>query len=92
MRSRELRIFEAFCEALMPAGAGLPSAGEVGVARPVAGFLRRGPRQVRLLTGAGLALLELSSFPRRFSRMDVEARARHLERLEGSPVSALRDL
>ena len=62
------------------------------MARPVAGFLRRGPRQVRLLTGAGLALLELSSFPRRFSRMDVEARARHLERLEGSPVSALRDL
>ena len=92
MRSRELRIFEAFCEALMPAHAGLPSASEVGVARPVGGFLARSPGQVRVLMRAALVALELSAFPRRFSRLDPEARARHLERLEGSPVSVLRDL
>jgi choline dehydrogenase-like flavoprotein len=33
---------------------------------------------------AALAVLELSAFPRRFSRLPVEARTRHIERMESS--------
>ena len=39
---------------------------------------------MRLVARAALAALELSPFPRRFSRLSLEARARHIERLESS--------
>ena len=47
---------------------------------------------MRTVVGMGLRALELSAFPRRFSRMSEERRAAHLERLEGSRIGAFRDL
>lgn len=62
------------------------------MAGPVSDFVGGAPSRVRTVVGMGLRVLELSSFPRRFSRMSVERRAAHLERLEGSRIGAFRDL
>jgi choline dehydrogenase-like flavoprotein len=70
----------------------LPSASEVGVAEPVSGYLAGAPARVRLVVRLGLRALELTAFPRRFSRMPLERRSTHLEKLEGSRLSFLRDL
>jgi choline dehydrogenase-like flavoprotein len=64
----------------------------VGVAQPVSGYLAGAPARVRLVVRAGLRVLQLSSFPRRFSRMSLERRSAHLEKLEGSRHTFLRDL
>lgn len=85
----------AFAEALIPRGGRLPSARPaegVAVAEPVSRMVARVPRRTRQILGAALRLFELSSFPRRFSRLDTERRAAHIERLERSRVSPLRDL
>jgi choline dehydrogenase-like flavoprotein len=77
---------------VLPPGGALPSASEVGVAEPVSGYLAGGPPRVRLVVRLGLRALELTSFPRRFSRMPLERRSAHLEKLESSRLSFLRDL
>jgi choline dehydrogenase-like flavoprotein len=85
-------VFAAFCEALIPPGGPLPSAVETGSAAPVSDYLLHASARLRFVVRLGLRVLALSAFPRRFSRMPVERRSAHLERLEGSRVSALRDL
>jgi len=64
----------------------------VGVAEPVSGYLAGAPSRVRLVVRVGLRALELTAFPRRFSRMPLERRSAHLEKLEGSRLTFLRDL
>ena len=62
------------------------------MAGPVSEFVGGAPSRVRTVVGMALRMLELSAFPRRFSRMSEERRAAHLERLEGSRIGAFRDL
>jgi choline dehydrogenase-like flavoprotein len=62
------------------------------VAVPVSDFLAQAPSQARMLVRVGLRVLEWTSFPRRFSRMSPERRAKHLQRLEGNRVGLMRDL
>lgn len=84
----------AFAEALIP-GAGLPPARSgdgVEVVEPVARMLAAVPPRTRRIVGLALRAVDLTSFPRRFSRLPAERRAAHIERLEESRVSALRDL
>jgi choline dehydrogenase-like flavoprotein len=64
----------------------------VNVAEPVSGYLAGAPSRVRLVVRVGLRALELTAFPRRFSRLRLERRSAHLERLEGSRLTFLRDL
>jgi hypothetical protein len=64
----------------------------VGVAEPVSAYLAGAPSRVRLVVRVGLRALELTAFPRRFSRMPLERRSAHLEKLEGSRLTFLRDL
>ncbi|HEY1594532.1 MAG TPA: GMC family oxidoreductase [Thermoleophilaceae bacterium] len=77
---------------MLPPGGALPSASEVGVAEPVSGYLAGAPARVRLVVRLGLRALQLTSFPRRFSHLPLDKRSRHLEKLEGSRHSFLRDL
>jgi choline dehydrogenase-like flavoprotein len=92
LRARELRTFRAFCDALIPRGGSLPGAEDVGVAAPISDFLGRAPRSVGTLVRVGLYALELSAFPRLFSRLSPEGRVRHLQRLETSRFGPFRDL
>ena len=62
------------------------------MAEPVSSYLAGAPPRVRLVVRVGLRTLELTAFPRRFSRMPLERRSAHLERLEGSRLTFLRDL
>ncbi|HEX6457653.1 MAG TPA: GMC family oxidoreductase [Thermoleophilaceae bacterium] len=62
------------------------------MAEPVSGFVAGAPGRVRLVVRLGLRALELTAFPRRFSHMPLERRSAHLEKLEGSRLSFLRDL
>ncbi|HEX8855251.1 MAG TPA: FAD-dependent oxidoreductase [Thermoleophilaceae bacterium] len=95
LSAREARIFRAFCEALIPDGGHLPQAegGDgVPVVEPVGEYLAHVPALMRALFKASLRALELSPFPRRFSRLPLERRAEHLESLESSRLSPFRDL
>src|SRR5690349_4777257 len=92
LRARELRTFRAFCDALIPRGGSLPGAEDVGVAVPISDFLARAPRSVGTLVRVGLYALELSAFPRLFSRLSPEGRVKHLQRLETSRFGPFRDL
>jgi choline dehydrogenase-like flavoprotein len=56
----------------------------VPVVEPAFGLLAHAPPRMRLVARLALATLELSPFPRRFSRLSLEARVRHIERLEAS--------
>lgn len=47
-------------------------------------LVKRGPARMRTIARLGLIALELSPFPRRFSRLPLDARTRHIERLESS--------
>lgn len=85
----------AFAEALIPAGGQLPAGrpGDgVAVAEPVARMLARVPRRTRQIVAAALRVFELTPLPRRFSRLPADRRAAHIERLERSRFSPLRDL
>ena len=62
------------------------------MAEPVSGYLAGAPSRVRLVVRVGLRALELTALPRRFSRMPLERRSAHLEKLEGSRLTFLRDL
>jgi hypothetical protein len=64
----------------------------VGVAEPVSGYIGGAPARVQLVVRLGLRALQLTAFPRRFSHMSLERRSRHLEKLESSRFSFLRDL
>jgi choline dehydrogenase-like flavoprotein len=77
---------------VLPPGGALPSASEVGVAEPVSRYLADAPARVQMVVRAGLRALQLTALPRRFSHMSVERRWRHLEKLESSRLSFLRDL
>src|SRR5690242_3523769 len=92
LRAREMRTFRAFCDALIPRGGSLPGAEDVGVAVPISDFLARAPRSVGTLVRVGVYALELSAFPRLFSRLPPERRVRHLQRLETSRFGPFRDL
>ncbi|HEU4706346.1 MAG TPA: GMC family oxidoreductase [Solirubrobacterales bacterium] len=72
---------------------GLPAAErEVDVAGPVAGFLRSVPPPVLLRLRLGLRAFEWLPFPWRFSRLDPEAAADFLRRLERSRLPLHHDL
>jgi choline dehydrogenase-like flavoprotein len=84
-----------FSETLLPAGGGLPGAegaGGVAIGAPVSELLAGAPPRVRLAARLALLLLELSSFPRRFSKLPVARRAAHLERLASRPTGVRHEL
>ncbi len=74
-----------FAEALLPAGHGLPGAapGGVEVVEPLSSYMANVPPRLRLGVRLALVAFDVSTFPRRFSRMSLERRKRHLERIEG---------
>ena len=90
------RTLAAFAEALIPPGGRLPAAGEarggVPVVDPVAGMLAGVPRRTRQVVAVALRAFEHTTFPRRFSRLPEDRRARHIDRLERSRFSPVRDL
>lgn len=89
------RTLAAFAEALIPGTARLPPArghDGVEVVTPVARLLASMPPRTRQVVALALRLFELTSVPRRFSRLAPDRRARHIARLEESRLSPLRDL
>ncbi len=85
----------SFAETLIPAGGKLPPArgpDGVGVDEPIARMLARVPRRTRQIVEVAFRTFELTPFPRRFSRLPPDRRARHIERMERSRLSPLRDL
>lgn len=58
----------------------------------MSGYIAGAPDRVRLVVRVGLRALQLTAFPRRFSKMSPERRSAHLEKLEGSRLSFVRDL
>src|SRR4051794_1307317 len=70
----------------------LPGAGpdDVDAAAAVSRFLAAVPTRQRLVVVAALRTIEWLSFPRPFSRLDLDARVRRLERLSANPLG--RDL
>jgi choline dehydrogenase-like flavoprotein len=66
--------------------------GGVPVVDSVAAMLARAPARVRLGARLALVLFELSSFPRRFSRLEVMRRAAYLERIDAGPSGLRREL
>jgi choline dehydrogenase-like flavoprotein len=80
---RERDVLRAFAQALLPADDRLPGvdgAGGVDVVEPVSALLASVPARIRLAARLALAALELSPFPRRFSRLPLERRQARLER------------
>lgn len=95
LRRRERATLAAFADALIPAPAddeSLPGAGPEGAdaAAAVSRFLSGIPRRQKAVVRLALHALEWASGPRPFSGLDVAARTRRLERLNGNPV--MRDL
>lgn len=85
----------AFAEALLPPGGALPAAetdGGVPVVDPVSRLLAAVPPRTQRLVRAALRIFERSTFPRRFSRLPLDDRIAHMERMERSSVSLRRDL
>jgi choline dehydrogenase-like flavoprotein len=64
----------------------------VAVGEPVSGLLAGAPPRVRLAVRLALLLLELSSFPRRFSKLSPERRAVRVERLASRPAGLRHEL
>jgi choline dehydrogenase-like flavoprotein len=64
----------------------------VPVVEPIDAMLAGVPRRTRQVVGVALRIFEHTTFPRRFSRLDEGRRARHIDRLERSRLSLLRDL
>jgi choline dehydrogenase-like flavoprotein len=75
----ERAILRSFAEALIPPRGRLPGADGDGVVTPVSQWLGRVPRRVRLTVRLAIRLFQLTSFPRRFSRLAPARRAAHLE-------------
>jgi choline dehydrogenase-like flavoprotein len=88
-------LLRAFAEALLPAAGELPGAEQetgVAVVDPVCTLLVAAPGRVRLGVRAALYAFELTTFPRRFSRLSLERRAAHLERVERGRAGIRREL
>jgi choline dehydrogenase-like flavoprotein len=88
-------VLRAFAEALVPPAGGLPGAeGTDGIAvtDPVAALLASAPARVRLAARLAFALFDLSTFPRRFSRLSVQRRAEHLARIDAGRGGLRREL
>jgi choline dehydrogenase-like flavoprotein len=88
-------VLRAFAEALVPPGGSVPRAeGRDGIAvvGTVAALLGRAPARVRLATRLAFVLFELSTFPRRFSRLDTRRRATHLAGIDAGPNGLRREL
>jgi long-chain-alcohol oxidase len=81
LRSPERAVLGAFTEALLPGGNGLPRGTDIDPVGPVSRLLLEVPQRVRLAIRLALVLFELSTFPRRFSKLALERRASHLERV-----------
>lgn len=88
-------MLRAFAQALVPPTGKVPGAegsGGVPVVDSVAALLGCAPTRVRLGARVAFVLFELSSFPRRFSGLDVGRRAAHLERIDTGPSGLRREL
>jgi choline dehydrogenase-like flavoprotein len=84
----ERAVLARFAEALLPASEGLAGAEGpygVAVASPVSAFLAGAPARIRLGARLALLVLELTTFPRRFSQLSLTDRTAHLERLASLP-------
>jgi choline dehydrogenase-like flavoprotein len=87
-------VIHAFAEALLPGGQGLPPAGEEGVevVEPLSSYLAHVPSRLRLGLKLATRAFEHTTFPRRFSRLPLERRRRHLESLSSRPGGLRREL
>jgi choline dehydrogenase-like flavoprotein len=99
LRPEERRILGAFAEAMAPGVGALPPAagtvpepGSVDAVAELAPLLRVLPRRSLLGIRFGLRVFDLMTFPRRFSRMGIEARRAFLADAERSRSAAKRDL
>jgi hypothetical protein len=95
LRTRDRAALAAFAEALVPDAreqGELPGAGAAGVdaAAAVSRFLAQVPPRQRLVVVTALRTLEWLSMPKPFSKLDLDARVRRLERLTANPLG--RDL
>src|SRR5262249_31558313 len=78
---------------IAPGEDGLPAAErEVPVAEPLARFLSRLPARTVQVVRLALRAFEWLPFPRRVSRMSLEARSQYMAKMEGSRFSLYRDL
>ncbi|MDX6644195.1 MAG: hypothetical protein QOD76_2157, partial [Solirubrobacteraceae bacterium] len=87
MDAPELATFRAFAQALIPPGGALPGAeadGGVPVVDDALRVVEAGPARMRYVFRLALIVLERSTFPRRFSKLPPERRARRIESLENS--------
>ena len=95
LKGRERALLSAFAEALLPASARLPGVkGKSGVpvCDPVVQLLAGAPPRMRLAARLALWAFELTTFPRRFSKLSPGRRAAHLERLAASARGVRREL
>jgi choline dehydrogenase-like flavoprotein len=101
LSARQLAALADICEAFAPGdGAGIPGAGDLGTAELVAAMAARNPSaaerarlgQLLTLWDSRIGGLALGRGPRRFSRLDAQARERALLALADSRVPARRAL
>ncbi|MEA2399594.1 MAG: hypothetical protein QOK25_3150 [Thermoleophilaceae bacterium] len=95
MDAPELATFRAFAQALIPPGGALPGAeadGGVPVVDDALRVVEAGPARMRYVFRLALIVLERSTFPRRFSKLPPERRARRIESLENSGSMLLRNM
>lgn len=79
----------------MPPGERLPGAeteGGVAAVDAIARLLAAAPASTRRTVGLGLRALQWTPFPRRLTRLPLERRSAHIERIEQSRWSVVRDL
>lgn len=79
----------------MPPGGRLPPAeadGGIEVVEPIERLVAAMTPRTRLAVRLALRTLQWSPFPRRFTALDVERRARHVERMEDSRIALARNL
>ncbi|MEA2346630.1 MAG: hypothetical protein QOG62_417 [Thermoleophilaceae bacterium] len=87
------KTLRAFAEALLPPGGKLPAAADVDLVAAADQVASTLPPRSRLGVNLGLRALEYSTLPRLpFSRLPVQARARHIRRFENSRLGIRRDL
>ncbi|MEX0993338.1 MAG: GMC family oxidoreductase [Solirubrobacterales bacterium] len=95
LRPREQGVLRAFAQALLPPGGPLPGAeveGGVAVIGVLDGVAGRASPRTRLALRLGLNALEWSTFPRRFSKLPLEARTTHLRKLGARRSGLWREL
>ncbi len=88
-------MLRAFARALVPPGGRLPGAeveGGVPVVEPIEQLLAASPARTQTAVRIGLRALQWTSFPRRFTRLSLERRIAHVERMQRSRSSLRRDL